>query len=73
MNMNKDQVSMAVRAGMELLGPESEVAIPAKLNDGIFLLKMLLSGIGAGQIALAPNTDQKPPVVPPPEPSDQDD
>jgi hypothetical protein len=52
MNMNKDQLELAVRAGLELLGPESEVAIPAKLTDGVFFLKGLLGGIAQGAISL---------------------
>ena len=53
---------MAIHAGLELLGPESNVAIPAKLNDGAFLLKQLLNGIAQGKIALAPAMQQEPPA-----------
>jgi len=61
MNMNKEQVGLAIQSGLELLGPESEVSIPAKLNDGVFLLKQLLQAVATGQIALAPATQEKPP------------
>lgn len=60
MNLNREQVGMAIHAGMELLGPESDVAIPAKLNDGVFLLKQLLGGIAQGKIALSPAVEQAP-------------
>lgn len=68
--MNKEQVTMAIQAGMVLLGPDSDVQIPAKLNDGVFLLKQLLGGIGSGQIALS-NVEQQPqPPSEPPTPSE---
>lgn len=62
MNLNREQVGMAIQAGLELLGPESDVAIPAKLNDGVFLLKQLLGGIAQGKIALSPAVEQEPPA-----------
>ena len=62
MNMTKEQVALAVQSGMELLGPESEVQIPAKLGDGVFFLKQLLIGIGQGQIALSPAVQKEPPA-----------
>lgn len=68
MNMTKEQVQLAVSSGMELLGPDSEVAIPAKLTDGVFFLKQLLISIGQGQIALADPTPQ--PEVPQVDPND---
>ena len=62
MNLNREQVGMAIQAGLELLGPESDVAIPAKLNDGVFLLKQLMGGIAQGKIALSPSIQQEPPA-----------
>jgi hypothetical protein len=63
--MNKEQIAAAVQAGLELLGPESNTPIPARLNDGIFILKQLLVGIAQGQIALAPGQASEQPVEPP--------
>ena len=60
MNMSKEQIGMAVQAGLELLGPESEVKIPSKLNDGVFFLKGLLAGIGQGRISLAAAVQKEP-------------
>ena len=65
MNISKEQVELAISAGLELLGPESEVAVPAKLNDGVFLLKQLLRGIATGGIGLTPTTKQPPADTPP--------
>ncbi len=62
--MNKQQVELAVGAGLELLGDKSETAIPAKLNDGIFFLKQLLMLIAQGQLGLTP-TVQEPSPTPP--------
>jgi len=58
--MNRQQVEMAVGAGLELLGDNSDIAIPAKLLSGTFLLKQLLLAIGQGQMGLTP-TAQTPP------------
>jgi hypothetical protein len=68
MNMNKEQIGMAVQAGLELLGPESGVVIPVKLNDGVFFLKGLLVGIAQGKISLSSveQGKQSPPATPPP-------
>ena len=64
MNMNKEQVELAVNTGLELLGPKSEIAIPVKLNDGVFLLKQLLVGIAQGQIGLGSTMEDKPKPAP---------
>ena len=53
MDLNKQQIEIAIGAGLELLGDKSEVIIPVKLNDGVFLLKQLLMGIAQGQVGLA--------------------
>ncbi len=69
--MNKQQVETAVGAGLELLGDESEITIPTKLNDGIFFLKQLLMLIGSGQMALQPTVQTPPgglPDTPPKQP-----
>jgi hypothetical protein len=64
MNMNKDQLELAVRSGLELLGPESEISIPTKLNDGIFFLKGLLGGIASGAIGLSSAMQDAPVATP---------
>ena len=65
MELNREQVALAVQSGLELLGPESEVVVPVKLNDGVFLLKQLLGGIAAGKIGLGPAVEQAGPEAPP--------
>lgn len=67
--MNKEQVAIAVQAGLELLGPESNTPIPARLNDGVFMLKQLLVGIAQGQIALAPGQAATEPPATAPKPA----
>lgn len=64
MNMTKEQVGMAVNAGLELFGPKSEVKIPVRMNDSVFLLKQLLVSIAQGKTGLTA-VDQKPPAPPP--------
>lgn len=64
--MNKEQIAAAIQAGLELLGPESNTPVPARLNDGIFILKQLLVGIAQGQIALAPGQNSEQPDIQPP-------
>lgn len=68
--MNKEQVALAVNSGLELLGPESEVQVPAKLNDGVFFLRQFLTMIGQGRLAIVPATqkegDETPPAPPAP-------
>ena len=60
--MNKEQVQLAVSAGLELLGPNSDVSIPAKLNDGVFILKQLLAAIAQGHIGLSSTTQPEIPA-----------
>lgn len=67
MIMNKEQIALAVRAGLELIGPESDVRIPARLNDGIFLLKQLLAGIAKGQVGLSDMGEGRATEAPPDE------
>ncbi len=62
--MNKQQVELAVGAGLELLGEKSEVIIPVRLNDGAFFLKQLLMLIASGQMGLQPTVQTDPAVLP---------
>lgn len=66
--MNKQQVELAVGTGLQVLGDSSDIAIPAKHNDGVFFLKQLLNAIATGQLALQP-TMQEPGKVAKPAPS----
>ena len=61
MNLTKEQVGLAVHSGLELLGPNSSIQIPARLNDGVYTLKILLHGIAAGRIALSTAVHEDPP------------
>ena len=54
--MDKPQIELAVGTGLNVFGPESELQIPVAQNEGIFYLRMLLTGIATGQIILAPGT-----------------
>jgi hypothetical protein len=60
--MNKEQVQIAVSAGLELLGSESTTLIPVRLNDGVFLLKQLLVAIAQGRIGLSNTTQAEAPA-----------
>jgi hypothetical protein len=62
--MNKEQVEIALGAGLELLGEKSEIVIPVKLNDGVFMLKQLLLAIANGQLGLTPVIQPEPPTAP---------
>lgn len=64
--MNKQQVELAVGTGIQLFGNESEIVIPIKHNDGVFLLKQLLNAIATGQLALQPTAPQLPEGIEPP-------
>ena len=52
--MNKEQISLAVNAGLELLGPDSQVQVPARLNDGVFFLRQFLGSLAQGRLAITP-------------------
>jgi len=67
MNMNKQQIEIAIGTGLELFGDKSELAIPVRMNDGVFLLKQLLLAIGNGSLGLTP-TQQVPPELTPVDP-----
>ena len=63
--MNKQQIELAVGTGLELFGDKSELPIPARMNDGVFLLKQLLLMIGNGQISLQSTAPEVEPVLEP--------
>ena len=60
MNLTREQVAAAVQSGLEVLGENSEVSIPAKHVVGVYFLKQLLNEIGTGKVALAPVVFEKP-------------
>ena len=62
--MNKQQVEIAVNAGLELLGDKSEVVVPVRLNDGVFFLRQLLVLIAQGHMGLQPTVQTEPPIPP---------
>ena len=59
MQMTKETITLAVNTGIELLGPNSDIAIPSKHVDGVFLLKQMLAGIAKGEIGLGGTTGQE--------------
>lgn len=61
--MNRQQIALAIQAGMELLSDKSDIAIPARLLDGASLLKLLLRGIAQGEVSIAPVLQQEEGVV----------
>lgn len=65
MEFNKETVGLAVKTGLELLGDESEITIPAKLNDGVFFLKQLLVAIAKGELSLGNAVEPDTPTPPP--------
>lgn len=65
MELKQDHVVAAVRAGLELLGPDSEVQIPTRLNDGAFFLKGILGALAQGKLALTTPTEGAPVVAAP--------
>lgn len=58
--MNQQQVESAIRSGLDVLGPESDVPIPAKHNEGIFFLRLLLTMIAQGKLGISqvPSAEQ---------------
>ena len=53
----QDQIKLAVKTGISLLGSDSNIAIPAKHIAGAHYLRQLLLKIADGQIALAPTME----------------
>lgn len=61
MSLSQEEVSKAVHAGLSILGPDSDVTVPANLVGGLHHLKQLLHAIGDGTYALVPTMQMKPP------------
>ena len=66
MNMTKEQVQVAIAAGLALTNPESEAPIPMKHASGAVILHQLLLAIGSGQVRLESATPDQPPKPPKP-------
>ena len=72
MNFTKEQVQVALNAGLALMNPESDLLeVFRKHAAGILMLRQLLIGIGQGEIVLSSATvpdpaDKKVPTPPPP-------
>lgn len=62
MNISKEQVELAIGAGLAVIGEKADTAIPAKYITGIQILRQLLILIGSGQVALSPTMKQAPAV-----------
>ncbi len=58
MNMTKEQVQVAIAAGLALTNPESEAPIPMKHASGAVILHQLLLAIGSGQVRLESSQPQ---------------
>ena len=68
MQITRQQLEVAVAAGLTLTNPESETLVPIKFTKGVEILHQILIGIGSGQLLLraveqpATATPPKPPV-----------
>ncbi|KKL16930.1 hypothetical protein LCGC14_2490660 [marine sediment metagenome] len=73
MNLTKEQVEIALAAGLSLTNPESDLLeVFRKHAAGVMILRQLLMGIGSGEIALSPATQldpAAPPGTPPAQPN----
>lgn len=69
MNFTKEQVEIALQAGLSLTNPESDLLeVFRKHAAGVMILRQLLMGIGSGEIALSPATQPDPDAALPPGP-----
>jgi len=70
MNMTKEQVQVAVGAGLALTNPESDLLIPVKHAGGVVILHQLLLGIGSGQLVITVAAQPEAPKPEAPKPDD---
>lgn len=61
MQLTNELLEKAVRAGLEVLGPNSETPIPAKHNEGIFYLRAILTSLAKGEASIAPKQPEETP------------
>lgn len=63
--MNKEQIQLALAAGLALTDPGTDLLdVFRKHAGGIIMLRQLLIGIGSGQVTLATATQEEPPKDP---------
>jgi hypothetical protein len=70
MQMNREQATAAINAGLAVTDPESDLLdVFRKHASGIILLRGLLNALATGQIILSqPDAEEPPAPVPPPAP-----
>lgn len=54
MQLTNELLEKAVKAGLEVLGPNSDTPIPAKHNEGVFYLRAILTSLAKGEASIAP-------------------
>lgn len=64
MQLTSELLEKAVKSGLAVLGPESEISIPAKHNEGIFYLRAILTSLAKGEASLTPAKPQDHPPSP---------
>ena len=66
MNMTKEQVQVALAAGLYLTNPEGDTPVAMKYAAGATILHQLLLAIGSGQVQLSggepPKDGKRPPA-----------
>lgn len=73
MNITKEHIEQACLAGLNLTDPDSDLlTVFRKHSQGILILRAVLESVLQGRIALSPAVEKEPPVMPPPEPEDDD-
>ena len=56
--MNREQIAIAIKAGLELLSEKSDIEVPVRMAHGVHLLNLLLNGIARGEVAISPVLQQ---------------
>jgi hypothetical protein len=62
MQLTSELLEKAVKSGLAVLGPESEISIPAKHNEGIFYLRAILTSLAKGEASVTPAQPKAPPA-----------
>ena len=53
--MNKEQIELGLRTGLDLLGPESDVKFAMRQVDGVVMLRQFLIGVLQGHLHIVVN------------------
>lgn len=53
--MNKEQIELGLRTGLELIGPNSDLKLTMKQLDGVVMLRHFLSSIMQGHLHIVVN------------------